>query len=149
MRHEPNIQSNRATGNPAQAVRATAASVARRPRPAAAAPDVPAAVGGMIAGTYVALIGALYVATAGSLSSIFAIAIAFFFVAMFFAVPRIFFSVEPMAERRPPFESFLKRGMETLTGHSSGPGSLVQMLVVPVSLTMAVLAMGVIIAVTA
>lgn len=115
-------------------------------RAAPAAPDVPSAVGGMIAASYVALIVALYAATAGSASSIFAIAIAAIFVAIFFAVPRIFFAVEPVAESRPGFGKFLKRGMQTLTGHSSGPAALVQMLVVPVFLTLAVLSMGVIVA---
>ena len=115
-------------------------------RAATAAPDVPGSVGGMIVASYVALIGALYVATAGSLSSIFAIVIAAFFVVMFFSVPRIFFAVEPMDERRPGLGTFLKRGMKTFTGHSSGPAALVQMLVVPVFLTLAVLAMGLIVA---
>lgn len=115
-------------------------------RAAPAAPDVPGSVGAMIAASYVGLIVALYVATAGSLSSVFAIAIAAFFVAIFFTVPRIFFAVEPMSEQRPGFSKFLKRGMETLNGPSSGPAALVQMLVVPVFLTLAVLAMGLIVA---
>jgi hypothetical protein len=113
-----------------------------------AAPDIPSSVGGMIAASYMALIGALFFATAGSLSSIFAIAIAALFVVVFFTVPRIFFAVEPMPERRPGLGTFLKRGMQTLTGHSSGPAALVQMLVVPVFLTLAVMAMGLIIALT-
>ena len=41
-----------------------------------AAPDIPAAVGVMIAVSYFALIGALFISTAGSASSIFAIVIA-------------------------------------------------------------------------
>lgn len=113
---------------------------------APAAPDVPASVGGMIVATYVMLIGALFLATAGSLSSIFNIVIAALFVAIFFTIPRIFFAVEPMTESRPGLGRFLKRGMVTLTGHSSGPSALVQMLVVPVFLTLAVLAMGLIVA---
>lgn len=117
-------------------------------RAAPAAPDVPGAVGGIIAGSYVALIGALFIATAESASSVFAIVIAAFFVAIFFTVPRIFIAVEPMTIKRPNLSQFLKLGMETLTGHSSGPAALVQMLVVPVFLTLAVLAMGLIIAVT-
>jgi hypothetical protein len=119
-----------------------------RPRTVAAAPDVPGSVGGMIAGAYAALIVALFVATAGSLSSIFAIVIAGFFVAVFFTVPRIFFAVEPMTEQRPGLSRFLKRGMETLTGHATGTAAMVQMLVVPVFLTLAILAMGLIIALT-
>lgn len=124
------------------------APVGERPGAAAAAPDVPAAVGGMIAAAYGALIVALFVATAGSLSSIFAIVISGFFVAIFFTVPRIFFAVEPMRETRPGLGRFVKRGMDTLTGHASGPAALVQMLVVPVFLTFAVLAMGLIAALT-
>ncbi len=100
----------------------------------------------MIAASYMALIGALFVATVGSLSSIFAITIAALFVVIFFTVPRIFLAVEPMTERRPGLGKFLTRGMQTLTGHSIGPAALVQMLVVPVFLTLAVLAMGMIIA---
>jgi len=115
-------------------------------RSEAAAPDIPGSVGGMIAVSYVTLIGALYVATAGSLSSIFAITIALLFVAVFFTVPRIFFAVEPMTDRRPSLGKFLKRGMVTFTGHSSGPAALVQMLIVPFFLTLAVLAMGLIVA---
>ena len=115
---------------------------------ASAAPDVPASVGGLIAGSYMALIGALFLATAGSLSSIFAIAIAALFVVIFFTVPRIVFSVEPMTERRPSLGKFLKRGMQTSTGHSSGAAALVQMLIVPVFLTFAVMTMGLIIALT-
>jgi len=117
-------------------------------RAAPAAPDIPGSVGGMIVASYLALIVALYVATAGSRSSIFAISIALLFVAIFFTIPRIFFAVEPKMVRRPKFCTFLKRGMATLTGHSSGPAALVQMLVVPVFLTLAVLAMGIIIALT-
>lgn len=118
-------------------------------RAAPAAPDVPGAVGGMIAGSFTALIGALFIATAESASSIFAIVIAALFVAIFFTVPRIFFAVEPTITPRPGLSQFLDHGMATLTGHSSGPAALVQMLVVPVFLTLAVLAMGLIIAVTA
>jgi hypothetical protein len=117
-------------------------------RAAPAAPDVPASVGGMIAASYVGLIVALFVATAGSLSSIFAIAIAALFVAIFFTVPRIFFAVEPITEQRPGLGKFLKRGMAISTGHSSGTAALVQMLIVPVFLTIAVLAMGLIVTLT-
>lgn len=117
-------------------------------RPAPAAPDVPASVGGMLAASYATLIGALFLATAGSASSIFAIVIAAIFVAIFFTVPRIFFAVEPMTEKRPGLGVFLNGGMETLTGHCSGPAALVQMMIVPVFLTLAVLAMGLIVKLT-
>jgi len=109
-------------------------------------PDLPAAVGGLIATSYVSLIGALALATTGSALSTFAIIIAAFFIVVFFTVPRIFLGVEPKSGGRPRLDQFFREGMVTLTGHSSGPAALVQMLIVPVSLTLGVFAMGVIVA---
>jgi hypothetical protein len=111
--------------------------------PTPAAPDVPAAVGGLIVASYFALIGAFALATLGSGRSIFAIAVVLFFAVSFFTVPRIFFGVEPAAGRRPSFQAFLYQGMETMTGHSGGKDALIQMLIVPVLLTFGALAMGV------
>ena len=111
--------------------------------PTPAAPDVPIAVGVMIAGAYAALIGAFALATARSAESVFVVTISALFVLAFFTVPRIFLKVEPNAGRRSSFDRFMRDGMATLTGHSSGAAALVQMLVVPVFLTGAALAMGV------
>ena len=116
-------------------------------QPTPAAPDVPAAIGGMIAASYGALMVALAVATTGSGKSIFAIVIAIFFVAVFFAVPRIFFGVEQGNGSRARLDQFFYNGIETLTGHNSGKATLLQMLIVPVLLTLAVLAMGITVAV--
>ncbi len=111
--------------------------------PTPAAPDVPAAVGGLIVASYFTLIGAFALATVGSARSIFAIAIVLFFAAAYFTVPRLFFAVEPKAGRRPSLQAFLYQGMDTLTGHSGGRDALIQMLIVPVLLTFGALAMGV------
>lgn len=111
-----------------------------------AAPDVPAAVGGLIAASYAGLIAALAIATVGSAQSIFVIVIVALFVVAFFTVPRIFFSVERDSGARVSFDDFLRKGITTFTGRNSGKAALVQMLVVPVMLTFAVLAMGIIIA---
>ena len=111
-----------------------------------AAPDVPAAVGVMIAASYAGLIVALAVATVGSAESIFVIVIAALFVVAFFTVPRIFFAVERDSGVRTSFDAFLRNGMDTFTGHNSGKAALIQMLIIPVMLTFAVLAMGVAIA---
>lgn len=110
-----------------------------------AAPDVPAAVGGMVAASYAALIAALAVATVGSAKSIFVIVIAALFVIAFFTVPRIFFAVEPNKGRRVSFDQFLSQGIDTLTGHNSGKAALAQMLAVPILLTLGVLAMGIVV----
>ena len=111
-----------------------------------AAPDVPAAVGGIIAASYAGLIAALAVATVGSAESIFVIVIAALFVIAFFTVPRIFFAVERDSGARTSLDDFLNNGINTFTGHNSGKAALVQMLVVPVMLTFAVLAMGIAVA---
>ena len=111
-----------------------------------AAPDVPAAVGGVIAASYAGLIAALAVATVGSTESIFVIVIAALFVIAFFTVPRIFFAVERDSGVRTSFDDFLRNGMNTFTGHNGGKAALVQMLIIPIMLTLAVVAMGIAIA---
>ena len=113
---------------------------------AEAAPDVPASVGALIVTAYVALLGALGLATAVPGQSLFAIAISGFFVFMFFAVPAAMFSVRAVEGQRITWDRFMREGLDTFTGRSSGGAALVQMLVVPVSLTLGVLGMGIAIA---
>ena len=111
--------------------------------PTAAAPDVPAAAAGLLVASYAALIAAFALVTVASAQSIFAIVVCALFVVAFFAVPRIFLAVEPKQGRRVSFAEFMRGGMETLTGHSTGPAALVQMLIVPVTLTVGVLVIGI------
>lgn len=106
-------------------------------------PDVPAAAGGLIAAAYVGLIATFAVGMAGSGRSIFALVICGLFLTAFLTVPRIFLAVEPGAGPRPSFERFLNEGMATMTGRSSGRDALVQMLIVPVLLTLGAIAMGI------
>jgi hypothetical protein len=109
----------------------------------AAAPDLPPAVGRLIAGAYVALIGVLAATMARNAESAFVISIAALFLVAFLSVPRIFLAIEPETARRPSMSAFLERGMQTATGHLRGRGALVQMLVVPVLLSLGVLAIGI------
>lgn len=109
----------------------------------AAAPDLPPAVGRLIAGAYVALLGVLAATMARNAQSAFVIAIAALFLVAFLSVPRIFLAMEPETGRRPTMSVFLQRGIHTATGHLSGRGALVQMLVVPVLLTLGLLAIGI------
>jgi hypothetical protein len=111
--------------------------------PAPSAPDVPAAVYGMIFSSYAALIGAFALATVRSAESIFVITISALFVIAFFTVPRIFFRVEPKTQVRQSLHGFMRDGLQTLTGHTSAKDALIQMMIVPVFLTIAALAMGV------
>ena len=111
--------------------------------PTPSSPDIPVAVGGLIAASYAALIAAFALATVGSAESIFAITVSALFVLAFFTVPRIILAVEPKQGRRPSFHRFMSDGIETLTGHCSGGAALVQMLIVPVSLTLGTLVIAV------
>ena len=106
------------------------------------APDVPVAAGGLMAGTYAALLAAFPLLIARDGSSSFAIVIGAFYLVMFFAVPWLFFKIEKDTSRRPELSSFIELGMETATGHIGGKGALVQMLVVPVLLTLGIVAIG-------
>ena len=105
--------------------------------PAAAAPDVPASVGGLILGSYVALLGVFFAFFAGSPLAFFSITICAVFVAVFFAV-------EADPSRRPSFSRFWHDGLHTLTGRTSGKDALIQMLIVPIFLGFGLLTMGII-----
>lgn len=129
---------------PADAVRHEAEAETAPALPTAAAPDVASGVGGLIVACYATLILVFFAFFARSLTALFAITICAGFVAIFFAVPRIFFALEPNSTRRPSLPAFMERGMETMTGHSEGGDALVQMLIVPVLLTLGLLAMGII-----
>jgi len=113
-------------------------------RPEAAVPDVPASVGVMMVGVYVTIVGlfALTIASAGQAP--FMIAIDAMFLIAFFGVPAIMLKHERDPARRPTLSRFMAQGMETYTGHVTGGGALAQMFVVPVLLAFAVLAIGII-----
>ena len=117
-------------------------------RPTAAAPDMPGAAGGLMIAVYGGLMGAFALTMAVGGPATFAIVISSFYVVMFFAVPAIFLGVERDGERRPSLGEFLESGIDTATGPISGRGALVQMLVVPALLTLAIAAMGIISLVT-
>ena len=117
---------------------------ARAFSPAAAAPDVPAAVGRLIVAPYVALLGVFFALFAGSPLALFSIAVCAVFVAMYLAVPRIFFAVEADPARRPSLSQFMHSGIQTLTGRTGGRDALIQMLIVPVLVTFGLMTIGII-----
>ena len=108
-----------------------------------AAPDVPAAVARLIVAPYVGLLTVFFALFAGSPLAFFSITVCAFFVAVFFAVPRIFFAIEADPARRPTLSQFMHNGIQTLTGHTSGKDALIQMLIVPVFLTFGLLTIGI------
>jgi hypothetical protein len=144
-----------APGNAVAAVWPTAA-VEGRTAPAAAqaeeAPfaatpamaDVPTGVARLIVAPYVALILVFFALFANSALAAFSIVICAFFVGMYFGVARIFLAVEAAPGHRPRFARFMHVGLDTLTGRSSGRDALLQMLIVPVLVTLGLAAMGII-----
>lgn len=119
------------------------ANLERRGRPAPAASDMPRAAGLLMVASYAALMGAFAVTIHGARAD-FAMVIGAFYLTMVFAIPAMFIRIEPDQARRPDLREFLDRGIETATGRISGAGALVQMLIVPVLLVFAILAMGII-----
>jgi hypothetical protein len=107
-------------------------------------PDVAPGVGGLIVAAFAGLLGVFFAFFARSPEALFAITICAFFVATFFTVPRLFLAVEADPSRRPTLDAFLAKGLDTLTGRSSGRDALVQMLIVPVFLTLGLLAIGIV-----
>jgi hypothetical protein len=118
-------------------------------RAEAATPDVPASIGMMLFAADLALVGALAIATLGPGQSRMVLVIAGLFVVAFFAVPYYMFAQEPKAGRRPDLSRFLATGMRTFTGHCSGGAALVQMFLVPVALTVGMLAIAIVVALAA
>jgi hypothetical protein len=103
---------------------------------------MPVAAGAFLIASYAALMLAFVVTIQGARAD-FAIMISAFYLAMFFGVPAVFLGVEQDKAHRPDLLQFLDKGIETATGRISGASALVQMLIVPVLLAFAILAMGI------
>ena len=100
----------------------------------------------MLFAAYLALIGALAIATSGPGRIANGAGHRGLFVVAFFTVPRFIFAQEPKQRPRPDLDRFLATGMRTFTGHCTGGAALVQMFIVPVALTIGMLAIAVVIA---
>lgn len=106
--------------------------------------DVATGVARLVVATYAALILVFFGLFANSTLAAFSITICAFFVAMFFGVSRLFLAVEAAPGRRPSFGRFMRSGIDTLTGRTGGRDALIQMLIVPVLVTLGLAAMGII-----
>lgn len=156
MRHQHKLSENSYTKVDVAAVWPATAQIAPLPvpdieevriqkalSPTEAAPDVPSVVGAMIAGAYVMLLTTFALAAVASSYSVYMIAVCAMFLVAFFTVPWLFLRQEPSKAKRPSLDRFMEQGMETLTGRCSGSAALVQILIVPVFLTLGVIAMGI------
>lgn len=117
----------------------------------AACPDVPPAVGHMIVASYAALLGAFGLVFLSSADVLFMIGVCAVYLAVYLGVPWVMLRVEaqhrPHAERG--FSDFLETGISTWTGRVSGTAALVQILTIPLALTLAVCGLGVILRLSA
>jgi hypothetical protein len=111
-------------------------------RPTPAVPDMPKAAGLLMIAAYGALMAAFAVTIHGARAD-FAIVIGVFYLLMLIGVPAAMLGFENDRSRRPDLLEFLSRGIDTATGRISGGAALVQMLIVPVLLVFAILAMGI------
>lgn len=145
MRHE-RLQSTEACDvvDLAQLEPERAADIEGSERATTAVPDMPAAAGVFIVAAYVGLMAAFAVTLGHDGKTGFVLLIAGFFVAMFFGIPLTFLRTEKDSSRRPSLMVFLENGIDTATGRISGSGALVQMLIVPLLLVLAILAIGLI-----
>jgi hypothetical protein len=113
-----------------------------------AAPDLPAAVGGLIAAPYAGLMAVFFAFYARSPVALFSIVICAGFVSIYFAIPRIFLAIEADPARRPTLRRFLRTGIDTATGRTGGRDALIQMMIVPVLVTLGLAAIGIIARIT-
>jgi hypothetical protein len=109
----------------------------------AAAPDVPRAVGTMILGVYALIMGAFLFLFARDTEAGFMVAISAVYFTVYLGVPVAFFRAEGRSGDID-LERFLKDGLNTWTGHVGGHEAIVQMLLIPVALTIAITAIGII-----
>jgi hypothetical protein len=109
----------------------------------AAAPDVPGAVGWMILGVYALIMLAFLVLFARDTEAGLMVAISGVYFTVYLGVPAAFFRTEARSGDID-LKRFLKDGLETWTGHVGGHEAIVQILLIPVALAIAVTAIGII-----
>jgi hypothetical protein len=109
----------------------------------AAAPDVPAAVGWMILGVYALIISAFLLLFARDMEASLMVAIGAVYFTVYLGVPAVVFRTEARSGAID-LKRFLRDGLDTWTGHVGGYEAIVQILLIPVALTVAITTIGII-----
>jgi hypothetical protein len=109
----------------------------------AAAPDVPVAVGWMILGVYALIMSSFLLLFARDMEAGLMVAISGFYFTVYLGVPAVIFRTEAQSGD-VDLKRFLKDGLHTWTGHVGGYEAIVQILLIPVALTIAITAIGII-----
>ncbi|MGX4804874.1 hypothetical protein [Bradyrhizobium guangdongense] len=109
----------------------------------AAAPDVPAAVGWMILGVYALIMSSFLLLFARDMEAGLMVAVSGVYFTVYLGVPAVFFRTEARSGNID-LKRFLRDGLQTWTGHVGGFEAIVQILMIPVALTVAITAIGII-----
>lgn len=109
----------------------------------AAAPDVPAAVGWMILGIYALIMSSFLLLFARDMEAGLMVAVSGAYFTVYLGVPAVFFRTEARSGD-VDLKRFLKDGLQTWTGHVGGYEAIIQIMLIPVALTIAVTAIGII-----
>ena len=109
----------------------------------AAAPDVPAAVGWMILGVYTLIMAVFLILFARDTEAGLMVAVSGVYFTVYLGVPAAFFRAEARGGDID-LKRFLRDGLNTWTGHVEGLEAIVQILLIPIALTIALTAIGII-----
>ncbi len=104
-------------------------------------PDLPPVVGFMLVGAFAWIIAAYLITFWGDLQTLEMVVVDIVYVAVYLGVPWLILKLEPRTGPNPTFAQFMRRGIETFTGHLTGAEALVQILTIPVALAVATTAM--------
>ena len=149
MRHDQITikDSYQVTPFPRETIAAIAPSIpTERFEPFRSVPVMPDVVGAgrLIVASYIAMVIVFAVGFGGPRDVNFALTIVGLFVVVYFTLPRILLGVAPETIGRPSLEQFISDGMMTYTGRTGGKAALVQILIVPICLAVAAIAMTVV-----
>lgn len=109
----------------------------------AAAPDMPAAVGWMILGAYTLIMASFLLLFARDTEAGLMVAISGIYFTVYLGVPAVIFRTEARSGDID-LRHFLKNGLNTWTGHVDGREAIVQILLIPAAVLLAVTAIGII-----
>lgn len=104
-------------------------------------PDLPAAVGFMLVGAFAWIIGAYLITFWGELQALEMVVVDAVYVTVYLGVPWLVLRLEPRTGPNPPLADFMRRGLDTFTGHLTGKEALFQILTIPVALAAATTAL--------
>lgn len=112
----------------------------------AAAPDLPVTLGRAILLSYAVIMLVAIIGFAHGTDATMMVAISVIYTAIYLAVPTIFLKIEDGSHVE--FHTFLRRGLQTWTGHLEGFEAALQILMIPIAIAVTMSIVAIIAAVT-